>query len=1153
MRKPRPGTVFLILWGIFLSGAVAVYLAYLQPSRLGRTISDSLYSSLGIRCGIRQVGFRLLPQPGVILRGVALQQGEIAHASFRAELCQVELSWLSVFRLHPLVRAVDIQGAVADVVWPPRAAQPAPEKSQPDALPPSSRPLPVLPRALSGMRIRIRDSAVRFRSGDGELRADFSGLNASARVPGLFRGHLEMSFQAGEIRAAKAPAVALGDFSLRLSSLRADRDGDLNGTLNLSASVQVESLEAALGHPVKPAYRYFPLPDPARVTLALDVNARPSERLFTMAGRADADLLLPMNGHDTPVKIVLPFSMSTPETIAVEGLTLDMDGEHAEISGELTGWKERSPSFSGRAEVRRFSLPRWFGFARKMPGGLQNALNDISGTMDFLLTSRGIEASRLEARILDMTLTGSGGCANFREPDIRITGHAGAVDLNPLFPEINGHKPDRPILPPPAVPLTEDESPAKVGYDIHLTADRADIWKLSAGKVDCHIIPAAAPPRSAGETPLFRPAYDLLNLEDAKSWPAKGALLTATIGDLYGGRAEGHVHLDENCRVLAAVRDAATDRAVADIAGFPAVGGQLRADVDLAFRGSSAGKLTATLGGRANAVISQGFFSSGKDARLPFRTLTLQAQVKALPPGGALPDDLPETMDYSGQWKAALDTEDWSVSTNGPAVLTFSMRNGLPTAMKPQPASFRLRLDKNGPGSGQWPEDLVLDINALTSFDMDAGTVTLANLSGGGAKMAVGGTLTARGLRQTPVIEGRCSLRTVHLREAAAFFGLSLPRTTDPAMFTTLDLEADVRRTTDAHGMQTLRLHNLRGRLDRTGLTGKLDATFGQRPFWAATLAFDALDLDDYWPTPSSGPSTPVQTAFLLDRDMDLKLSGDRVELFSTPLSDLKLAFTLKHGVGDTNVFTGVFPGGGNLVGTLHSEVRPGRRDAAGRAQDNGHIDARAQLRLTGVNMLSLTESRGQDTLVAGTGNGQLDLQAVLHTWGDIPSRLNGNWSIAVRDGYLTSAKAASGAGSQTPTPPGGGFGLSESGSPSGMTSPASGRTPFSSITATGNIAGGIIHTGNFSLKGSMLSVTGGGSINLNTQTISAKATATLLGVPEIPVEISGPLNNPRTSYKIVGAVAGTIGNLGGTVLDIVGGVLTAPFRLFGKKTITQP
>ena len=84
-----------------------------------------------------------------------------------------------------------------------------------------------------------------------------------------------------------------------------------------------------------------------------------------------------------------------------------------------------------------------------------------------------------------------------------------------------------------------------------------------------------------------------------------------------------------------------------------------------------------------------------------------------------------------------------------------------------------------------------------------------------------------------------------------------------------------------------------------------------------------------------------------------------------------------------------------------------------------------------------------------------------------------------------------------------------------------------------------------------LLSVKGGGSINLNTMTIAAKATATLMGVPEMPVEISGSLSDPQTSYKLMGALAGTIGNIGGTVVDIVGGVLTAPFRLFmGKKSI---
>jgi len=43
----------------------------------------------------------------------------------------------------------------------------------------------------------------------------------------------------------------------------------------------------------------------------------------------------------------------------------------------------------------------------------------------------------------------------------------------------------------------------------------------------------------------------------------------------------------------------------------------------------------------------------------------------------------------------------------------------------------------------------------------------------------------------------------------------------------------------------------------------------------------------------------------------------------------------------------------------------------------------------------------------------------------------------------------------------------------------------------------------------------------------------------------------PETNYKLLGAVTGTVGNIGSTLFDLVGTVVTAPFKLFtGKKQL---
>lgn len=1146
MRKPRLGTVLLIMWGLLLTAGVGVYLAYLQPARLGRTVSDTLESALGVRCVIRQVDFSLVPRAEVIIRGIRLAPGAVPNVNFRADACRAELSWLSLLRLKPVLHSVELEGAVADIVWPLPgfAASSSGEAARADG----PRPLPALPPLLTGVRVRVDNSSLRVRSEDGSRRIQLSGISGRARLPGLFRGSVDLAVRKSALRLAPAPEITLDNFTLGAHSLREDEHGELLGSLTAAAEVQMGALDAALGRPVKPAYRYFPLPAPARLKIGADLAVAPEERRARLTGQATLDAVLPMNGHDTPLRVTLPYRLESPDRVRVEGMSLDIDGDRAVLTGEITGLREREPVFAGQADVARFSLSRWFGFGHKMTAGLQLALNDISGNLDFVLTPRGVRVPRLEARLqnVNAVLTGSGACENFREPDIVIDGHVADVDLNPIFPELNGVKPDKPALPPPAVPLEEDGQPSKVGYDIHLTADKASVWKLEAGRVDCRITPVPLTAADKAREAELREAALQAGEKPPAPWKSAGhgALLTVNVGDVYGGKGEAVVRLDDVYRVQATLNGVSAQAPVTRMAGYAALGGTLKAKADLSFSGSSAAAMMANLAGTVDATLTKGFIGSKSGARMPYRTLTVKADAKAAPVGPPPEGDLPATMPFSGTWQASLDTNDWTVSGNSRAAMTFSLRNGLPLSMTPQSASLRLRLDKTGIGNGGWPEDVVLDLKGRLSFDFNAGTLALADLSGGRAGLALGGSLRVSDLFGTPVTEGRMSVASGALRVAAAAFGLSLPATLDPAAFGTLNAEADVR-----YSGHTLTLKNMSGALDKTSLTGSMTGVFGQRPFWTVNMRLGRVDGDAYWPAPSKGPATPVQTEFLLGYDADIRLNVEQFTLFATPTVNLSLPLTLKQGILNSGVFTGSFPGGGTLNGTLHGETKAGKRDSAGRPQDSGQLGLRLQLRLNNVAMLPLTRARGQETLLAGTGTGQCDVQATLRTWNDIPGKLDGNWSIAVRDGYLMSARAAAEAAEQARAGDGSpsGFGM-ESGRPDPTTA---NKTPFQILSASGSLLGGVIHSNNFRMEGVMLSVKGGGSINLNTMTIAAKATATLMGVPEMPVEISGSLSDPQTSYKLMGALAGTIGNIGGTVVDIVGGVLTAPFRLFmGKKSI---
>jgi len=108
-------------------------------------------------------------------------------------------------------------------------------------------------------------------------------------------------------------------------------------------------------------------------------------------------------------------------------------------------------------------------------------------------------------------------------------------------------------------------------------------------------------------------------------------------------------------------------------------------------------------------------------------------------------------------------------------------------------------------------------------------------------------------------------------------------------------------------------------------------------------------------------------------------------------------------------------------------------------------------------------------------------------------------------------------------------------------------------MSMSGTVTDGIVSCKDFSMADSMLKVLGTGTVNLAEESIDARATITLAGIPEMPIEIKGSMFAPETSYKLLGAVTGTVGNLGSSLFDLAGSIITAPFKLFFGKRELRP
>src|SRR5699024_10490099 len=122
--------------------------------------------------------------------------------------------------------------------------------------------------------------------------------------------------------------------------------------------------------------------------------------------------------------------------VAVKGATLNVDGDQATLDGRLNFGADSMPTLRGTLAIKRFSLPRWFGFARDLPPGVQVALDNLSGTLPFELTPQKFVVSSATATALNTVFTGDGGVNDFSNPVIALHLATKDIPLNRVFPEV---------------------------------------------------------------------------------------------------------------------------------------------------------------------------------------------------------------------------------------------------------------------------------------------------------------------------------------------------------------------------------------------------------------------------------------------------------------------------------------------------------------------------------------------------------------------------------------------------------------------------------------------------------------------------------------------------------------------------------------------
>lgn len=817
------------------------------------------------------------------------------------------------------------------------------------------------------------------------------------------------------------------------------------------------------------------------VLFAADVRFVHGHGVLVDAGELGGRGTVALGGVPVPFELDIPFHRGAGQAFVVQDAALRLEGDSARLDAVCT-LEGDVPVMEGALRLGHLSLPRWFGFARRLPPGLQHALDALQGTLDFRLTPQGVEVSRLEARVLDYVLRGRGGVTSFAAPVIFIEAGAPALDVNRIVPEITGRFPDAPRHDaPPPVPVPGTARAAAmdipdVGYDIRIHTDAARVRGFDVGRLDFRCSPSAS-----GTALLF----------DAPE--AYGGAIRALLDILPVGYA-----LDATLRRVRVAKPASI------LAGREVLTGLLDADMKLTAKGGPLASVLASMSGSLDATIKDGRIEArrkGHTEMLPLQLLRVssRAQGAGLQAGAALPSRLW----WSGAWQASWAAPGgWEGSLTFDGPLAFSTSTGLPESCSDVPAMLSMRFP-SGDTANAATSKLLLKGNL--SADTAQHSFTFSGLKGevAGASVTGHARVSDRG-GSSEQWAGTFVARHARLRDLLSRFGFDPGETADPDAFGPVSLRGTLAG--DARGWE---FSSFEAEADGSRMTGTMGYRFATsdtaRPKWTFDVSLDRLDVDAHLPPPvhDSPPSEePWDVSWMRRVDAEGLIRIREAVFRRQPLSRVVIPVSLNAGVLEVIPATAGFSGG-RVTSSLRSEAGAG-------------LTTRLRFDAVDFDLSPLVMRHWNRDYLGGKAHLSFDVEGLVVSSADIPRVFDGTWGFEVRDGFY-SLRGAVG---------------------------QEGRTPFSLASAKGTMMRGVLHNDDFSLRSLLMSMSGRGWVDLGLKRIDYTTDITLAKIPNLPIRFHGDLHSPKATVRELGIVTGTIGNIGSGVFGLLEGVLTAPLRV---------
>ena len=411
-----------------------------------------------------------------------------------------------------------------------------------------------------------------------------------------------------------------------------------------------------------------------------------------------------------------------------------------------------------------------------------------------------------------------------------------------------------------------------------------------------------------------------------------------------------------------------------------------------------------------------------------------------------------------------------------------------------------------------------LKLSGSVHFDGDKGTFKLSEGKLSLANIVASITLDGSGLDgDAGHFTGQLNVASFNPRDTFKSLGIEAPKTADSAVLQQASLSANIDAVKN-----NPRLEDLVVKLDQSTLSGSAGLSGSNGPVVQFALKLDQIDADRYLAPPvarnpvasqgsskpGEGDNAPLPLGKLDGFSANGSIDIGKLKLKNLNLANAQLKLAMVKGA-QKNLNLGASLYGGTLASA--TRIGPGARPTLAETLKLASISAGPLLQ----------DFMGKD-YVSGTGNVALDVSSAGNTVSDLKRALNGNVSFALQNGAVKGFNLAQ---------------IMRQGQAlySGQAAPqaSSQQTDFTTMSASGKISNGVLHSDDLNAASPLLRLSGAGQVDLVNSTLDYTAkptfvnTATGQGGKElanlqgvvIPVRVYGPFSAPKYQLDVASAL----------------------------------